>query len=163
MNAITAAANPLSTLNDRFILTQVKSLTLVIPALWVAEIFQIERSQILPLPFYGPLLAGITHQGGRVLPLLSAHHLLDAGSSLLSETIMVVKLGDAAGVLAQVGVVVDRTLGSQTRADLPESVFTASPQAVRHPSMVLLRPDHVNPEVWQPQCWIPSSHTSSGA
>jgi hypothetical protein len=143
-----------STLSDRFLLAQVQTLTLVIPALWVVEIFRVERSQILALPFYSPLLIGITHHGGRVLPLLSSYTLLNAPSTSLRENTMVVKLGDAAGSLAQVGIVIDRPLGSQTRAEIPSTVFDA-PQSPND-SIVLLRPERVSADLWQPLCWIPS-------
>ncbi len=143
-----------STLSDRFILTQVQSITLVIPAAWVTEIFRVERSQILPLPFYSALLLGITHQGGQVLPLLSAHSLLTAESALPKENNMVVKLGDAAGSLAQVGLIIDRTLGSQTRTELPSDLFSESLQSPSA-AMMLLRPEMVSADLWQPICWVP--------
>jgi chemotaxis signal transduction protein len=162
--AQTAAVAPSATLSDRFILTQVQSVTLVIPAVWIADIFRVERSQVLSLPFYSALLVGITHQGGRVLPLLSAHSLLQAeslslkGSKAFSlrENNMAVKLSDAAGALAQVGLIVDRTLGSQTRAELPAALFSASLSSPKE-AMVLLRPEMVGPELWQPLCWVPNS------
>jgi hypothetical protein len=144
-----------STLSDRFLLAQVQTVTLVIPALWVVEIFRVERSQILALPFYSPLLMGITHHGGRVLPLLSGHTLLNAPSASLRENTMVVKLGDAAGSLAQVGIVIDRPLGSQTRAEIPSVVFADVSQSPND-SIVLLRPEWFSADLWQPQCWIPS-------
>jgi CheW-like domain len=143
---------PQSTLSDRFLLAQVQSFTLVIPALWVVEIFRAERSQILALPFYSSLLLGITHHGGRVLPLLSAHSLLNAPSPTLRENTMVVKLSDQAGALAQVGLVIDRPLGSQTRAELPSKVFEDNAQP-SNPSLVLLRPEAVSADLWRPLCW----------
>jgi CheW-like domain len=143
---------PQSTLSDRFLLAQVQSFTLVIPALWVVEIFRAERSQILALPFYSPLLLGITHHGGRVLPLLSTHSLLNASSPTLRENTLVVKLGDQAGTLAQVGLVIDRPLGSQTRTELPSTVFAHDAQP-SDPSLVLLRPELVSANLWQPLCW----------
>lgn len=155
-----AEAASRSTLSDRFILTQVQSVTLIIPAVWIADIFRVERSQILSLPFYSALLIGITHQGGRVLPLVSAHSLLQTESVSLRENNMVVKLSDAAGALAQVGLVVDRTLGSQTRAELPDAVFSKLPQSPNE-AMVLLRPEMVGPELWQPLCWVPNSSSAS--
>ncbi len=148
-----AAAPSTAALSDRFILAQVQSITLVIPALWVTEVFRVERSQILPLPFYSPLLIGITHQGGQVLPLLCAHKLLTAESALPRENSMVVKLGSAAGSLAQVGLVIDRTLGSQTRTALPSAIFLESPQSPKA-AMMLLRPEMVSADLWQPICWV---------
>jgi chemotaxis signal transduction protein len=146
---------PQAPLRDRFLLAQVQAFTLVIPALWVVEIFRAERSQILALPFYSPLLLGITHHGGRVLPLLSTHSLLNVPSPALRENTMVVKLGDQAGALAQVGLVIDRALGSQTRAELPSAVFSETSQR-SDSSLVLLRPELVSPDLWQPLCWIPN-------
>jgi hypothetical protein len=147
---------PQAPLRDRFLLAQVQAFTLVIPALWVVEIFRAERSQILALPFYSPLLLGITHHGGRVLPLLSTHSLLNVPSPALRENTMVVKLGDQAGALAQVGLVIDRPLGSQTRAELPSAVFSETSQR-SDSSLVLLRPELVSSDLWQPLCWIPNS------
>jgi hypothetical protein len=118
----------------------------------VVEIFRAERSQILALPFYSPLLLGITHHGGRVLPLLSTHCLLNAPSPTLRENTMVVKLSDQAGALAQVGLVIDRPLGSQTRAELPTTVFVDDAQT-SDPSLVLLRPELMSVDLWQPLCW----------
>jgi hypothetical protein len=146
---------PQAPLRDRFLLAQVQAFTLVIPALWVVEIFRAERSQILALPFYSPLLLGITHHGGRVLPLLSTHSLLNVPSPALRENTMVVKLGDQAGTLAQVGLVIDRPLGSQTRAELPSTVFLDTSQRPDS-SLVLLRPELVSSDLWQPVCWIPN-------
>jgi CheW-like domain len=144
-----------SVLSDRFLLAQVQDLTLVIPAIWVVEIFRVERSQILALPFYSSLLIGITHHGGRVLPLLSTHNLLNVPFTTLRENTMVVKLGDTAGALAQVGLAIDRPLGSQTRAELPNEIFS-DPQP-SSTSWVLLRPELMSQDLWQPLYWIPSS------
>jgi hypothetical protein len=144
-----------STLSDRFLLAQVQDLTLVIPAIWVIEIFRVDRAQIMALPFYGPLLIGITHHGGRVLPLLSTHSLLNAPTTALRETTMVVKLGDTAGAFAQIGLAIDRPLGSQIRAELPKEIFL-DPQP-SHTSWVLLRPELVSQDLWQPLRWMPSS------
>lgn len=148
-----------TTLSDRFILAQVKATILVVPASWVDEIFQVERSQILPLPFYSSSLIGLAYQGGRVLPLVCASSLLGTASSVLREKVMVIKLGNKAGALAQVGLVVEHILGSQTRAALPQSVFSTSTQSTSDIKMVLLRPEEVKQDLWQPQCWLPSMHS----
>jgi hypothetical protein len=151
----TLSSQAKSTLSDRFLLAEVQNLTLVIPAVWVVEIFRVERSQILALPFYSPLLIGITHHGGQVLPLLSTHSLLTTPSTPLHENMMVVKLGETAGAFAQVGLAIDRPLGNQTRSELPNEIFSDP-----HPSntsWVLLRPELVSQDLWQPLCWIPSS------
>jgi CheW-like domain len=159
----TPVRTPLTTLNsesksaldDRFLLAQVQDLTLVIPAVWVVEVFRVERSQILALPFYSPLLIGITHHGGQVLPLLSTHSLLNVPSVALRENTMAIKLGDTAGAFARVGLAIDRPLGSQSRAELPNEIFS-DPQP-SNTSWVLLRPELVSQDLWQPLCWIPSN------
>lgn len=149
----TAAAPSPSALSDRFILAQVQSITLVIPAAWVAEIFQVERSQILALPFYSPLLVGITHQSGQILPLLSTHRLLTTEPALLKESSMVIKLGDAAGSLSQIGLIIDRVLGSKIRTELPNSVFLEAPHSSKA-AMKLLIPEMISADLWQPICWM---------
>jgi chemotaxis signal transduction protein len=153
MSAQPSTAKLLSTgLVDRFILTQVDRLTLVFPALWVAEIVRIERSQILDLPFYTPLLAGITHQNGKILPLISAHRLLHSAQTGLRETSTVVKLNSSAESLSRIGLVVDHAVGSRTRNDLPDSLFEGTPKTAE--SMVLIGPELLPPDLWQPQRWM---------
>jgi chemotaxis signal transduction protein len=74
-----------SALKNRFILTQVELLTLVFPATWVAEILRIDRSQILNLPFYDPLLVGIANYNGQITPLIAAARLLKIEDFSLPE------------------------------------------------------------------------------
>jgi CheW-like domain len=142
---------------DRYILTQVSQCTLVFPAAWVAEIVRIERSQVLELPFYNPLLTGIVHQNGNIVPLISAQRLLQLKLTALQETFMIVRLSGAAGHLANVGFMIDRAVGSSTRPELPPALFesprTHLPVTA---AMVLMNPDWLNPELWQPQRWMQS-------
>jgi chemotaxis signal transduction protein len=137
-------------LTDRFILTGVERLTLVFPAVWVAEILRIERSQILDLPFYNPLLVGIVNHGGVVTPLITAARLLDLASSTLPERLLVVRLDRTAGNLANIGIIVDRAIGSSTRTELPPSLFEPGSD---DPQMRLISAAAISPDLWQPQRW----------
>jgi hypothetical protein len=145
-------------LSDRYILTQVGQCTLVFPAAWVAEIARIERSQVLELPFYDPILTGIVHRNGNIVPLVSAQRLLQLNPTALQETFMIVRLNEAIGNLANLGLMIDRAIGSSTRPELPPSLFE-SPRT-NFPAtaeMILIDPEWLTPELWQPQRWIPSA------
>jgi CheW-like domain len=138
-----------SALENRFILTQVERLTLVFPATWVAEILRIDRSQILNLPFYNPLLVGIANYNGQITPLIAAARLLEIEHFSLPERLMVIRLDRAAEGLENVGLIVDRAIGMSTRAELPPDLFTAE----RSGTMVMMRSSLVPSSLWQPQSW----------
>jgi CheW-like domain len=156
-NVPTLATPTPTALSERYILTQISQCTLVFPATWVAEIVRIERSQVLELPFYNPLLAGIVHQNGNIVPLISAQRLLQLKLTALPETFMIVRLSGAAGHLANVGLLIDRAVGSSTRPELPPALFESprTPLPVTA-AMVLMNPDWIDPELWQPQRWMQS-------
>jgi chemotaxis signal transduction protein len=134
---------------DRFILTQVEQYTLVFPATWVAEILRIDRSQILDLPFYESLLVGIANYNGQMTPLLAAARLLELEQFSLPARLMVVRLNEAAGALENVGIVVDRAIGSSTRAELPIDLFTTQSAG----TMMMMRNHLVPASLWNPQYW----------
>ncbi|WP_295617828.1 chemotaxis protein CheW [Chamaesiphon sp. GL140_3_metabinner_50] len=137
-------------LEQRFILTQVERLTLVLPATWVTEIIRIDRSQILDLPFYDPLLVGIANRHGRIVPLIATDRLLEVATRSLPERVVVVLLEDRGDrELGNVGLIVDRAIGSSRREELPPALFTAS----RTESMVTIRSDLVPTTLWQPKYW----------
>jgi chemotaxis signal transduction protein len=138
-----------TSLADRFILTQVDRQTLVFPATWVTEILRIERSQILDLPFYDPLLVGVANYNGQMTPLIAAARLLELENFVLPERLMVVRLTEAAGQLARVGIIVDRAIGSRNRAELAPELFTDK----RAGEMVLMKSQLVPNSLWQPQYW----------
>jgi chemotaxis signal transduction protein len=137
-------------LEQRFILTQVERLTLVLPATWVTEIIRIDRSQILDLPFYDPLLVGIANRHSRIVPLIATDRLLEVVPSSLPERLVVVLLEDRGDrELGKVGLIVDRAIGSSTRQELPPALFTTN----RTESMVMMRSDLVPTTLWQPKYW----------
>jgi chemotaxis signal transduction protein len=135
-------------LADRFISTEVERFTLVFPAVWVAEIVRIDRSQILDLPFYDPLLAGIVHHNGQIVPLIAAARLLKVEKFAFKERLVVVRLNESAGKIANIGLVVDRAIGSSIRQDLPPDLFTA---AATDALMLMMRPDLIPSDLWQPR------------
>ena len=137
-------------LEQRFILTQVERLTLVLPAIWVTEIIRIDRSQILDLPFYDPLLVGIADRKGRIVPLIATDRLLAVATGSLAERVVVVLLEDRGDrTLGNVGLIVDRAIGSSTRQELPPELFTAE----RAGSMVMIGSKLVPTNLWQPKSW----------
>ncbi|MGB7413509.1 MAG: chemotaxis protein CheW [Thermosynechococcaceae cyanobacterium] len=143
-------------LERRLVLTQVARYTLAIPAVWVAEISRFQQAQILELPFYPPPLMGIMHQNGQVISLIAAAPLLKVKQPMGREISTVVRLGDAAGKLAQVGIVVDKVLGSATHSEVPAALFdpiALLPKSLAPDAMVLLRQEWFSKEVWQPQQW----------
>jgi CheW-like domain len=143
---------------ERYILTQVSQCTLVFPAAWVAEIVRIERSQVLELPFYNPLLTGIVHRNGNIVPLVSAQRLLQLSPTMLQETFMIVRLSGATGNLANLGLIIDRAVGSSTRPELPSALFESpSTNLPITAEMVLMKPEWLTPGLWQPQRWMPSA------
>jgi chemotaxis signal transduction protein len=110
---------------------------------------RLERSQILDLPFYDPMLLGVTHHNGNVLPLISAHRLLKIPQFTLREISTVVRLNDTADRLANVGVVVDRVNGSSSQQELPPALFDAKDSD----ATVLINSELLPSQLWHPQRW----------
>ncbi len=150
INDLTPTIAEQTSLADRFILTQVERQTLVFPATWVAEIVRIDRSQILSLPFYDSLLIGIANHNGQMTPLIAAAKLLDLAQFVVPERIVVVRLNQAAGQLENVGIIVDRAIGTNQREELPTDLFTDH----RDGSMVMMQSYLVPANLWQPQYWV---------
>jgi chemotaxis signal transduction protein len=146
---LTPSITTQASLVNRFILTQVDRQTLVFPATWVTEILRIDRSQILDLPFYDSLLVGLANYNGRMTPLIAAARLLEVENFVVPERVMVVRLNEAAGPLENVGIIVDRAIGSSHRAELSPQLFTTN----RAGEKVLMRSSLVPTSLWQPQYW----------
>jgi CheW-like domain len=143
-------AGVVPSLEHRFILAQVERFTLVFPAIWVTEIMRIDRYQILDLPFYDPLLVGIADRNGRLVPLIATDRLLEVATRSLSERVVVVLLEERSDrELGNVGLIVDRAIGSCTRQELPPELFTTD----RSGSMVMMHSSLVPTNLWQPKYW----------
>ncbi|PZD74837.1 hypothetical protein C1752_00665 [Acaryochloris thomasi RCC1774] len=148
------AERPSTALEQRLVLAQVGAFTLAIPALWVSEIARFEPSQMLELPFYPSPLMGLMHQGGQVVPLVSAAQLLQQERQMRQERPTVICLGEAAESLNQVGIVVDKILGSTTHSEVPATLFEPiDVSALGSEQMVLLSQEWFSSDVWKPQQW----------
>jgi chemotaxis signal transduction protein len=147
-NDLTPTSVEQTSLADRFILTQVERQTLVFPATWVAEILRIDRSQILDLPFYDGLLLGVANHNGQIIPLIVGANLLQL-EPLLPERLVVVRLNENATRLENVGIIVDRAIGSTTRDQLPSELFITN----NADDMVMMRSLLVPIRLWQPKYW----------
>ena len=136
--------------SQRFLLAQLERLTLVFPSALVAEILLIERSQILPLPFYNPAILGCVHHAGQIVPLIAVDRQLGLrAASLTREMLTVVRLSEAAENVAGVGAIVDRVIGSQTKEQLAPEVFQGSVSS----TMRLFEPCLFGKELFTPLRW----------
>lgn len=154
-----ASSSSLASLQDRYILTQVGHQRLAFPSQWVAEILLIERWQILNLPFYAPMILGVVHHQGRIVPLLAIQHLFAGNPGTIRETVSVVQLSREAGNLAGIGIVVDRALENRSRDQLPDGLFHHEPFTTLPPAEKTTRlfsPEILDDRLWHPQRWQPS-------
>jgi chemotaxis signal transduction protein len=134
-------------LEDRFILTQVQGSTLVFPAIWVTEILRIDRSHILALPFYDPLIVGIADSNGQTIPLLNTAKLLGLAQSNIIERVTIVQLNQTTKELKNVGLIVDRLVGTTIREKLPVDIFSSC----RSAEMIMMECNLIPSNLWQPQ------------
>lgn len=146
------SAHSAISIKERYIQAQVGTKELVFPARWVAKIFRIQRSSILDLPFYPLPLLGVAHYNSQIVPLASAHHLLQTEENTLRETVTVLQLSSEAGTTANIGIVVDKTLGSVSSAQLPPSIFTTPTLPSQDKNIpVLFQSDWFPSDLWHPQ------------
>ena len=138
-------------LHDRYILTAVGEQQLAFRSQWVDEIILVERSRVLALPFYGPMILGVVHHQSHIVPLISSHVALPekptqtVHESLMKETLSVIRLGSSVGEHAGVGLVVGRVIGS-----VSEEQISTSKSIIRRFDL-----QDVPNRVWQPQRWSP--------
>ncbi len=145
---------------QRFILVRLAQLTFVFPATIVAEILIIERSKVLALPFYDSAILGVVHHRGQIIPLVSMHQIVGIPVDPSGESLTAVRLSGAAGELAGLGLVVDRTLGSSSPDRLPPDLFSTGllPDSTKTDTkMRLFRPEILGGYLWRPQRWSPSA------
>ncbi len=134
-----------------FILAQLERLTLVFPSSLVADTFLIERSQILPLPFYHPAILGCVQHAGTTVPLVALHKILGIAEHLGRETSAIVRLSNLAATASGIGLLVNKVLGRQSREQLPLEVFDAFQAAST--DVKLFQPEILEANLWQPQRW----------
>lgn len=139
----------------RYILARLEDITLVFPSTLVAEILILERSQILALPFYNFAMLGIIHHRGQIMPLISLRQIMGFPLGLKVESFTAIRLGDAAGDLADVGLVVDLTLGMRTSDQLPPDLLSTDqlPNLTSEPKMRLFQPEMLASHLWEPRRW----------
>lgn len=132
--------NEYSSWQENYIITGLGSKSLAFPARWVDDILVIERSQILPLPFYDSQVVGMLHHQGKLVPLVLAGKLgKDQNRWLLKRNLVVVRLNENITNLAGVGVVVERVIKSMRPEELTdENLFQ---QAL------------IPQTIWQPERW----------
>jgi chemotaxis protein histidine kinase CheA len=148
---------PPTATNTRLILTRVADQTLAFPSTWVSEIFQTDRKQVLPMPFYGPLMLGMLHHNSQVVPLILGDRLLGNPSATVKEVLTVIQLSRTVNELVGVGIVVEQILGS-TQVDEIEFVRSINATATDAKGQTIIFNTDLIPEaLWQPQRWkIPS-------
>ncbi|NJL42861.1 MAG: chemotaxis protein CheW [Pseudanabaena sp. SU_2_4] len=143
---------------QRFILAGVEQFIIVFPSNVVADISIVDRSQILSLPFYDPVIWGIIHRSGQIVPLVSLRQIFGVSAGFMTERqrLTVVQLNPAMGGLAGVGLIVDTTLGTSSVQELPSDLFNAEMLTVSSKSnskMRLFQPEMLGDRLWQPQRW----------
>ncbi len=151
---MSTAPPEVSTLRDRYILAQVSSWQLAVPANWVREIARIKRSQLLNLPFYNPLVWGVVHHNGQILPLVSTHRLFTGTGVTLQETATVICLAAGANALANVGLVIDKALGTVDQTAVADSITDEClTLPIPEGATLNLQSTWITDSVWQPQRW----------
>jgi hypothetical protein len=158
-------ALPISAIaTGRFLLAQIEQLTLIVSSGLVAEILLIERSRILPLPFYNPVILGCLHHAGQIVPLIATDRQLGIRTvSPTREIFTVVRLSQSAEHLAGVGLLVDKVLGSQSGDRLPAEIFDSDvyfPATESDALMKLFSPQLLSNEIFVPQRWNVSASLS---
>ncbi|MFQ3679207.1 MAG: chemotaxis protein CheW [Pseudanabaenaceae cyanobacterium] len=131
----------------RLVLVALGEQTLAFADNLVAEILLVERSYILPLPFYGAPVLGVINHQGKVVPLVSLRRALGDSAVVLPEQLTAVRLTELAPEgLAGVGMVVDRLVGSIVLEELPRF---SSLNYVPAESVLA----QLVPSLWVPQRW----------
>lgn len=133
-----------TSLADRYFLAQVAKLTLVFAASTITEIIRVEKSKILVLPFYSEMVSGVINHKGYLLPLVSAHSILQEDAPVGRELLTAIRLQMEDG---NVGVIIDRALGSTTKQQLPAALFKNH----QDNDLVLMTTQLIPSEIWQPQ------------
>ncbi|WAL61902.1 chemotaxis protein CheW [Thermocoleostomius sinensis] len=146
-----AKLNSLSfSLQYRYLITQIEHQQFAFPLNWVADLILIEQSQILSLPFYGPMLLGVLHYRGEVVPLVVAPltpftDIATVARRLRTKhTVTAVRLNQSVGKLAGIGIVVDRVI--ERMSSVPASV-----PAIEPPSLRVFQLEDIPASIWQPR------------
>lgn len=176
--------------NNRYIVAKVGDRLVTFPDILVSEIIILDRNAILALPFYEAAIIGITHHQATVMPLLLLRVLMGEQRTLITESLTVVRISKTANKLGdknlgEVGVIVDRVIGSLTIDEyqelglhsstqdgltIPAITATSSatdPSKKIHQTVANIKENEYTPieiilssipnHIWQPQRWQISS------
>jgi chemotaxis signal transduction protein len=136
-----------ASIRSQYLLTQVESQKIAIASRWIEDVFILERDQILPMPFYGTHLLGLTHHQNQVVPLLATQFLVtesgQKSQSLMRDQMRVIRLNEVTGSLMGIGLVVDQILGYVSPEQLQEFRST----------LLTLQLEAIPPQFWRPNRW----------
>lgn len=137
---------------ERFILTELDKLILLFPSSLVAKIIIVETAHILSLPLYSDNVVGCIHHEGEVIPLIFLSKLFAKKTSLGTEKIKVVRLGQEAGNLQGIGIIVSKVLGSKPKNQIPLDVLNKPfPVLIDGQKMCRFLPELLDNKNWQPR------------
>jgi chemotaxis signal transduction protein len=152
---------------ETYLLTAVGTQALAFPAAWISEIWVVEPTQILTVPFYAPAVMGLVNHHGKVVPLMSAHEVLalrrpdsftdrrldgESGRSqsraygASSGALSAVCLNSQIASLAGISLVVDRVLHSCARTQLQQAAVASH---LQDSPVQLFQTDFIPESLWQ--------------
>lgn len=137
---------------DRYVLVGLGNLSLVCPDVFVAEIMIVDRSELLPMPFFDLSILGLVHQQGAIVPLISLKRALLGSKVLIPEKITVVKLSEEIESIAGAGLVVDRVISTISDQQYETLIGDTESESMRLESLLPL----LGEKVWNPQRWHPT-------
>jgi chemotaxis signal transduction protein len=141
---------------SRYVMVGLGNLNLVCPDIFVAEIIIVERSELLPIPFFERAILGLVHHQGLIVPLVSLKRALLEDKVLVPERITVVRLSDEIEAIAGAGLVVDRVISSISSEQYEQmQVASAKSNLVEYMRLESLLP-YLGQTVWAPQRWYSS-------
>lgn len=144
----------LQSFQNRYILTQVGHQKIGFPSQWVAEIMLIERSQILHLPFYDSMLLGVVHHQSSIIPLVTLQFTNPTSQDRpiqrqrIQETLTAIRLSQSVTKLSDVGLIVDRVIGSISHEQLSTNEQNATESS--NPPIEVFQPERIPQSIWQP-------------
>jgi chemotaxis signal transduction protein len=133
--------NEPTALVDRYLLTEVGKYTLVFPANWVSEVLQVEQSKVLQMPHYSSAILGVANHQNNFLTLVAGWQFLPETQLSRIDHFTVVRLGATMRNWQNIGVVIDRVLGSMVKKDFP---------AIQQDVFVLANSQLLPNYLWQP-------------
>ncbi len=138
---------------SRYVLAGLGSINLVCPDAFVAEVMIVDRSELLPAPFFDPSVLGLVHQQGVIVPLISLKQILLGIKVLIPEKITVVRLSDEVEAIAGAGLVVDRVISSISSDQYLQMGDKLNPTEYLRLEGLW---SYLGNTIWEPQRWHPT-------